>query len=95
MKVIEIDTPFTHRTLEPRFFVRALDEHDPERNEGFQYEIQFLNEDCSSGKYVLLREREGGGALELGIPKAVLEAAYARETGGEFVNDHGQSCCPF
>jgi hypothetical protein len=80
-----------------RFFVSALSPADPEKLEGFLYEIQILDSHGRGEQAGYLRE--GDDHLEIEgyvIPRAVIDAARRQREGqGDYVDSEGRTIQPF
>src|SRR4051812_25264419 len=71
---------FVHRSFEPRYFVRTLDEHDTTYARGNRWQIQFLNEvgqGAASLDFGPSDPEKQFELLAIEIPRAVIEAARA------------------
>ncbi len=96
MKTSAIRDGFQHRTEEPRFFVRSIAQGEPEWTEGYQWEIQFLDQDgCSGYELFITSDDEDPTELPYDLPTAVVDAARAMSSGGDYLSSDGRSMPPF
>jgi hypothetical protein len=96
MKTSAIRDGFQHRAEEPRFFVRTVGQDEPDWTEGYRSEIQFLDQNgCSGYELFLMDDEEAPADLPYDLPTAVVDAARAMRSGGDYLSSDGRSMPPF
>lgn len=71
---------FVHRSFEPRYFVRTLDEADTTFARGNRWQIQFLNEagqGAANLDFGPIDPEENFALLAVDVPHGVIQAAKA------------------
>jgi hypothetical protein len=88
---------FVHRGDEPRFFVMRLASDDVLFEQGYRFEVQFLDEAGHAGASVYLAADEPAGTIDDYTVTDAVHAAASRQAPeqGDYVDSTGESQRPF